>query len=53
MLMSLDHTQPLEIADSRWPHRLAWVAACATLVLIWVTGLVGITLAKSLWGLPR
>lgn len=25
-------------ADSRWPHRLAWVLACAVLLLIWVGG---------------
>ncbi len=28
------------VAPSRWPHRLAWVLACATFPLIWMGGLV-------------
>ncbi|MDZ4656646.1 MAG: COX15/CtaA family protein [Bythopirellula sp.] len=37
------NAQSHSLSDSRWPHRWAWLLACATFPLIWVGGLVTTT----------
>ena len=37
------NAQPPSLSQSPWPHRWAWLLACATFPLIWVGGLVTTT----------